>query len=596
MKSSLAKLAPLALLATLLTAAPAQAAASTVTTSGLALPAGVTLAETPVLSYESGRAVTLACMRFSYSGDPATLFFHDLTVNGGAMVGENLVARQTIRIPNDNAQMQPLCVEVATGDKVNTGGAFAIASTSAQTVVAQPTNLDFPAAFTTISTKLAAVGFTATSGYMAWSYDNDTAAVRYGLYVGVTPTTDISNAPVTLTIQNAVLKGSGGNPVSLTASMPTQTFSGEGEIDFGWSSVDLMAGLGTGDATPQLDADIAKVLPTTWTTTGSFPAGISFTTDPGSWYYNDFTQTTGLTVMVNNSGTKTVNLMVSKPKLYSVSGQTLTDLALPTDIPQLVTVPPKESMYVSTFTTGLPGDYRYDHALSFTATVKAVTPSSIDVKGLKLPGGYTMAPISFNNMLYDPNLKRTTFIAVINQPARGADKALVLSSGVFNGKAIPTAASDGYLPPEGNTRTFYLELGTVSGDVRTGKTYKLAGTIIAQTKTKFTSTAKLDNMNRGVAVFEDEQMWPPRPWAIDYDAAKKKSTIMVKMLNVSEGSARLGTCKVVLKVNGKAVTLLSKNVTVRSFGNPFVNMATVSGDLRYGATIAMSGTFKYGGC
>lgn len=576
---------------------PAYAAGSTITTTGLNLPQGVTLAEAPSFLYSADQGVTSACMKFSYTGEPTTLFFHDLAVNGSTTAGDYYIGRQEVTIPNDSQQYLGQCIAVGRGDLRATGATFALSSSLAQTVVAEKTNLEFPDAYQTLTTKLAALGFTTTGGYLSWWQDSDSGNTQYGMYVGITPTTDISSKPVTLKISNAVLRPASGNPLALSPTSRTQTISGVDEIYFGATFTDPGVGLGRGQLTPQLDADLSVVYPTTFTTSSTLPAGLKLASDPANWYYDERADKTFITGgMLTNSSSKSVNVSVGGAKLYSVSGQTQTNLNLPAAPTQFMTVPPKGEMYVSLFSAGVPGDFRYDKTLSLAATVKVVTPSSLDVKGLKVPSGYTVKSAGFDNFFYNSEDKETVLLLLLTQPTRGADKALVLAGATLNGKSVPTAVSNGYNWDESAVRTFYLELGTVTGDARVGKSFKLVGSLTAAAKTTFKSTAVLDKPNLGVAALEDGQLFPPQPWVINYEASKKKSTISVKMLNITEADARIGTCKLVLKVNGKTTAIPARNATVRANSNPIITLATVSGDLRYGASVTLSGTFKYGGC
>jgi len=575
----------MAVLATVCTL-PVHASPSEVDVTNLMLPSGVTLSESPSLSYDQEDDVTYACLRFDYQGAPTTLFFHDLKIDGAKNVQGWYISRQTTSLPNSDPQStSPLCIPAAAGDVANTGTVLALTSSAEATAIADVSNLDFPDAFTTISDKFAALGFDATSGYMAWGEDSQ-GMLRYSMYLDISPTTDISGSPVTISIKNPALRVDKNTTVALASGDTVMTVSGDVEITIGTSTDDPAMGLGA----PQLDADIAVVTASMFKVTSSLPAGLSITANPASWYFDQQGNTTNISwLTLRNSTSKPVSVIISAPKLYSGSGQNVTDLK-PKGQTLYVTVPSKESVDILPFVDTLPGDLRYGAELSFTAKIVLATPSAWDLSGLKVSKGLSVKPTNFNMTMFNSRAKTTTLFLRVTQPASAADKVLVLAGSKVMGKVVPPLTAYGYLNDDPAIRTFDFELGSYKGDLRVGKSLKVTGTLSAKAKTKFTSTAVVPAKS-GLAT----QWGGPQVW--EYNSAKHTTTILQVIYNGNTKSVKVGVCALKLKIAGKEVGVVKTNTTIAPDGYSKVKIAIVPGDLRYGErVVALAGTFTSGGC
>ena len=569
---------------------PASAVDPIIDVSGLRLPAGVTVAGDPFSYYDEMADATLVCLVFSYTGEPSTLFFHDFAVNGQQTIADSFVGRQTVEIPSDTQESQPLCVVAAAGDVSLGKSTLNLTSSLANTVIASRTDLAFPGAYDGLAIKLNSLGFDMTDGYFSWSLAGN-GSISYDFYVDIAPQADLSDNPVTINVNSATLTPSKGNAITLTGGDRNRVINSDDELWLGSTNVDPEAGLGT----LKITADVARVLPSTLKSSAKLPSGLRLSAAPEQWYFDEDAKTTEASpVTLSNSGSKPLSVSMSSAKLFSVTGAVTTDLRVAPKPLQYVTVPAKGSVDISLFAGAYSGDLRFGHTLTLTATVSLVTPSKFDVTGLKVTKGYTVDPLSFAMVEYDPVTKSTDVSMVMSQPAASSDRALIFTSGTINGKVVKAAVIAGQVGPERaqKTRLFYVPLGSVKGDVRLGQTLKVTGNIVAVTKTKYSNSAELDD--EGTLAYVDALI-APESWA--YDAVKKSTAITVRFANDDEVPATIGMCNLTVTVGGKKVSPAKTNVTIRAGGVATATLFTVPGDLRYGGTqVKVTGSYTVGGC
>ena len=559
------------------------AAQMSVDTSGLALPAGVTIASvTP--QYNAELDTTSVCVTFDYSGAPTYLFFHDLQINGSSMVGDYFEGRQIAAVPSNTGNGSRLCPVVGFGDLSSTSAAVTLTSTLAQTRLSAQSTLEFPVSFTEISTKLAALGVTVTNAYMAWSASPDGIA-SYEFYVEATPAKQGTSVMVTWTNPRLTYGNSG--IVRLSGGDQYPRISGPTEFNLGGTTQDPMEGLGT----VQVKADFVKAVPSTFAVSTKLPTGWSITADPAQWYYDSQANRTYVgDIFMRNGSKSAISVSLTGGVLSTVKSGKATSLKLKTLPVQYLTVPAKSSKVVNLFEAGAVGDIRYNRALSLSVTVERASPSTLNLKGLTLPKGFTAQPLSFDTMFYDASAKQTWLAVELTQPTASAAKILVPSGLKVAGAAQASALTAGTV--DGATRSYFLDLGLTKGDVRSGKTIVVTGKVTTATPTTYSHTAVVGDSRTGIEV-----LVAPSAEHWTYDAKTKQTQITVLLTHNGDWETFVNTCGVTVTVDGNVVSNPLSSKEIWPGMNVWLPVATVTGDVRTGGhTITVSGTYGTNGC
>ena len=587
--SRLASICVLALCAAF-AVAPAASAEPLIDVSELNLPESIITAGDAYAIYDEGADTTSVCVLFVSTDVDTTLIFHDLAVNGSQMFLEEFIGRQVVDVTIDESANQAMCIPVAEGDVTEEGLEFSLSSSADQTVVGDRTNLTFPDSYQDVIADLDALGFDVYDAYFT-SNQRDDGTLAYDFKVDITPRDDISENPVNLAITGASLVLDNGDEITMGEGDRIRSIKEDDELWLGFTTEDPEIGLGDVQVTAEIDA----VRPSTFKTTGKVPAGLRITASPQTWTHDEENQTTEVSsVTLSNTTSKPLNLSMSSAKLLQTSGSSMTDLRLRSKPIQYITVPAKGTIVLSPFATLFDGDLRYGFALAFSATFAQQTPSAVDVKGLKMPKGYTVEPMSFDLLQYDSKTKTTAVSLLLSQVVTASDKALVLAPATLNGKNSPTAVAGGVnlTTAAGRFRFFSLDLGVVKGDARLGQTLKLAGTLAAAAKTKYSNSAQFDDE---LGLFSVAEKTSPEDWS--YDATKKSTTISVVVANDDASSSRIGLCRLVVNVGGKKVSVVKAVTTVKATSSGRVALAVVPGDLRYGGVqVSITGAYTAGGC
>ena len=564
--------------------APAAFAAQlSVDTSGLALPAGVTVASvTPQYNPELG--TTSACVTFDYAGAPTYLFFHDLQVNGSSMVGDYFEGRQIAAVPSNTGNGSRLCPVIGFGDLVSAGASVTLTSTAAQTQLSDQSTLEFPVSFTDISAKLAALGVTVTNAYMAWSASTDGIA-SYDFYIEATPTKQGTSVLVTWTNPRLTYGNSG--IVRLSGGDPYPRISGPTEFNLGRTTQDPMQGLGN----VQVRADFVKAVPSTFSVSTKLPTGWSITADPAQWYYDSQANRTYVGDIFMRNGTKSaISVSLDSGVLSTVKSGKSTSLKLKTLPVQYLTVPAKSSKVVNLFEAGAVGDIRYNRALSLTVSVGRASPSTLNLKGLTLPKGFTAQPLSFDSMFYDASAKQTWLAVEITQPAASAAKILIPSGLKVAGAAQDSGLAAGSV--DGTTRRYFLDLGLTRGDVRSGKTIVVTGKVTTATPTAYAHNAVVDDPRTGIEV-----LVAPSPEQWTYDSKAKKTQITVLLTHNGNAETFINTCGLAVIVDGNVVSTPLSSKEIWPGMNVWLPIASVAGDVRTGGhAVTVSGTYGTSSC
>jgi hypothetical protein len=569
---------------------PASANEITFDTSGVKLPVGITFAVDGVSS-EDGYSQLLITIKSTLAPTEKVLAFKDFEVSGiSNEPGQGLQRIQYFYEESFNQQITRWLIdEDITAKKLN----LVITGTG---TLEDLSDISYPDSYTSVMEALDAMGLEVTEGYNAWNDRNE-----FGYYVLAKLKAGVS--PFQIKVKSSTLNSNGVVSEELKVSnQPVLMGEDPAEIYLGYGFVDPKIKLGA----VTLKAVFAKYTPSTISSSLTLPDGIRYEkNDYERVYYDSTTKKSSINILVKNITDRTISVNSSKLKIIDKSTSPARVVA---------TVDPNYSL-ISMWPSVGPDDYVYltfsgDGDLTENLTLEAqgnlerATPSKFDLSKIKIPKGYKMLPPDFNNVNYDPKKAITQISLIITKPGVSENspalsfKNIKLSSGKSSTTFLYSRA---YSDRDRNMQYYYHEIGSLKGDVRTGKTLTISGNVEAIARTKYTNTAALDtNIQNLVSNKVDPEFWK-------YNAKTKSTSITHYFYSPyspdsSNNESKVGTiysCNLKILLNGKTIKAPVAGIKLDSGGDSlgaFV-IATLPGDLRVkGGTVVVSGNYSLAPC
>ena len=244
------------------------------------------------------------------------------------------------------------------------------------------------------------------------------------------------------------------------------------------------------------------------------------------------------------------------------------------------------------------GDLTEDKTLRIQGKASVVTASKLDLSKVKIPRGFSLLPIDFNNFYYDSGTNKTTvYLGLKNKKIDVKAPALSfinIKAATAKGNTANPFAAPG-INTEKNRNEYFYEIGTFNGDVRIGKKLSLTGNIAAVARTKYTNTATLaTNVEE---IFAYSNLSDPEYWKYNI---KTKTTSVTQYFssNKSPSIATIYACNIQITLNGKAVKAITTGSSYNSESSTGeVVIANVPGDLRTnGGNLVITGNYTLQPC
>jgi hypothetical protein len=562
---------------------PASASEITFDTSGLKVPAGVTFSIDGV-RFENGYSQLFLTFSSTQDATSKVLAFKDFKISG-IMNGTSPVGEKIQYFYGDSFDVQNsvlLLEEDITAKKLN----LTISGTG---TLENRSDIAYPKSYSRVIASLDAMGLEVTEGYNAWSGNNE-----YSYYVLAKLKTGV--APFQIRVKSATLSSNGVVVDTLKVfNQPTQMGVEPVEIYLGSGLVDPSIKL----TEVTLDAVFAVYTPSSLTSSISLPAGISsegLTKD--SIYYDSLRNKSDINIVLRNTTNKTISVNLAKLKVVDKSSGTAKVVATADKNYIFASVQPStgnnEGAYIN-FSGD--GDLTENLALDIEGKVEIATPSKFNVSKVKLPKGFKLLPIDFNNMGYDPKKNTTLVYFYISKSGKIADSPALSFKNIklASGKTSTTYQYAGpYTDTVKGLQLYSHEVGSFKGDIRTGKTLTISGDVVAIARTKYTNTATLAANDEGVIV--DTNVIPAEYWK--YNAKTKTTSITQYFYDEKESSvATIYSCNLKILLNGKSVKAPEVGVKVDSVTYGQVVIATLPGDLRVkGGSVEVTGNYSLQPC
>lgn len=562
---------------------PASANEITFDTSGLKVPAGVTFSIDGV-RFENGYSQLFLTFSSTQDATSKVLAFKDFEIsgimNGTSPVGERIqyFFGENFNISNSVYLLE----EDITARKLN----LTISGTG---TLENRSDIAYPKSYSRVIASLDAMGLEVTEGYNAWSSNNE-----YSYYVLAKLKTSV--APFQIRVKSATLSSNGVVVDTLKVfNQPTQMGVEPVEIFLGSGLVDPSIKL----TEVSLDAVFAVYTPSTLASSISLPIGITsegLTKD--SIYYDSLRNKSDINIVLRNTTNKTISVNLAKLKVVDKSSGTAKVVATADKNYSLASVQPStgnnEGAYIN-FSGD--GDLTENLALDIEGKVEIATPSKFNVSKVKLPKGFKLLPLDFNNMGYDPKKNTTLVYFYISKSGKSADSPALSFKNIklASGKTSTTYQYAGpYTDTVKGLQLYSHEVGSFKGDIRTGKTLTISGDVVAIARTKYTNTATLAVNDEGVIA--DTNVIPPEYWK--YNAKTKTTSITQYFYDEKESSvATIYSCNLKILLNGKSVKAPEVGVKVDSVTYGQVVIATLPGDLRVkGGSVEVTGSYSLQPC
>lgn len=563
---------------------PASASEITFDTSGLKVPAGITLSIDGV-RFENGYSQLFLTFSSTQDATSKVLAFKDFKISG-IMNGTSPVGDRIQYFYGDSFNVQNsiyLLEEDITAKKLN----LTISGTG---TLENRSDLAYPKSYSRVIASLDAMGLEVTEGYNAWSSNNE-----YNYYVLAKLKTGV--APFQIRVKSATLSSNGVVVDTLKVfNQPIQMGVEPVEINLGSGLVDPSIKL----IEVSLDAVFGIYTPSTITSSISLPTGItSEALTKNSTYYNSLRNKSEINILLKNTTDKTISVNLAKLKVVDKSSGTDKVVATVDKNYSLASIQPgtgdNEGAYVN-FSGD--GDLTENLVLDIEGAVEIATPSKFNVSKVKLPKGFKLLPIDFSNMGYDPKKNTTSVYFYMNKSSEGADSP-ALSFKNFKltaGKPSTTYLYAGpYRDPVNGLQFYSHEVGSFKGDIRTGKTLTISGDVIAIARTKYTNTATLAANDEGVIA--ETNLIPAEYWK--YNAKTKTTSITQYFYGEKESStATIYSCNLKILLNGKSIKAPKVGVKLDSATYyDEVVIATLPGDLRVkGGSVKVTGNYSLKPC
>ena len=560
---------------------PASASEITFDTSGLKVPAGVTFSIDGV-RFEGGYSQLYLTFSTTQDATSKVLAFKDFEISG-ILDGSNPVAGKIQYFYGESFNISNsiyLLEEDVTARKLN----LVISGIG---TLENKSDIAYPKSYSRVIASLDAMGLEVTEGYNAWGNE-------YSYYVLAKLKTGV--APFQIRVKSATLSSNGVVVDTLKAfNQPTQMGVEPVEIYLGSGLVDPSIKL----TEVTLDAVFAVYTPSTLTSSISLPAGITsdgLTKD--SIYYDSLRNKSDINIVLRNTTNKTISVNLAKLKVVDKSSGTAKVVATADKNYSLASVQPStgnnEGAYIN-FSGD--GDLTENLALDIEGKVEIATPSKFNVSKVKLPKGFKLLPIDFNNMGYDPKTNTTLVYFYMSKSGKIADSPALSFKNIklASGKTSTTYQYAGpYTDTVKGLQIYSHEVGSFKGDIRTGKTLTISGDVVAIARTKYTNTATLAANDEGVIA--DINVLPAEYWK--YNAKTKTTSITQYFYAEKESSvATIYSCNLKILLNGKSIKAPEVGVKVDSVTYGQVVIATLPGDLRVkGGSVEVTGNYSLQPC
>ena len=569
---------------------PASANEITFDTSGIKVPTGITFAVDGVSS-EDGYTNLRITIKSTLAPTEKVLTFKDFEISG--LSNEPDQRPQRIQYFFGDSFNQPLNLWLSDEDITDKKLNLVISGTG---TLEDRSDISYPNSFTSVIAALDAMGLEATEGSNTWSSDD-----TYGYYVLAKLKDGV--APFQIKVKSTTLNSNGVVAEELKVSNQSVLMGAEpNEINLGYGFVDPLIKL-TGVT---LRTVFTKYTPSTISSSLNLPDGVRYEkNDYERVYYDSASKKSSINILVKNITDRTISVNSSKLKIVDKSTSQARVVATVDPINSLISmwpsVGPDDYVYL-TFSGD--GDLTENLTLEAQGNLERATPSKFDLSKVKIPKGYKMLPADFNNMSYDPEKAITLVGLILTKPGVSENSpALSFKNIKLNSGKSSTAFlySRAYSDRDRNMQYYYHEVGSLKGDVRTGKTLTFSGKIEAVARTKYTNTATLDT---NIKDLESNKV-DPEFWK--YNAKTKSTSIThyfssLYSLNGSNDESKVGTiysCNLKILLNGKTIKAPVAGIKLDSGGDSlgaFV-IATLPGDLRVkGGTVVVSGNYSLAPC
>lgn len=564
--------------------APASANDISFDTSGIKVPAGISVVANGI-NYENGYSYMRITINSTIDTASKFLTFKDFSINGilvegkpiSAAIqyfdGDNLNQEFNLYMTQENITLQKLHLII-----------------SGNGTLESKSDLQYSKSYQPIIDSLSAMGLEVTEGYNIWNSNSE-----YGFYVMAKLKSGV--APFHLAVKSVSLNA---NEIPTVAMKNVERHvlmsSDPVEISLGTSKVDPRVNL-TGVT---LSAVFGVYTPSTVSYSATFPAGIEATAQQNI-YYDQINNQSYINLLVKNTTKSSISVNVGGIVAVDSKSATQNSLAVVQKDYSLYTIAPtvstnEEDLLHLTLVGS--GDLSQDKTLSIIGNASLVTPSKIDLSKVKLPKGFSFLPIDLGNFSYDSKTKRTTLYVKIKN-VKSDVNAPALS---FASVKAPTAKMNAGRPYAGpwpnidkKRDEYFYEIGSFAGDVRVGKKLSLNGAVITVARTKYKNTATIADNSAGIMM----QTYPVTPEYWKYDSKTKTTKVFQYFYSTKENaSAIIYTCNLQISLNGKSVKPLTTSYTYSpEKPNGDVAIAKLSGDLRVkGGSLVVTGNYTLEPC
>ena len=563
---------------------PAAANDITFDSSGLKVPAGITFTVDGITS-QYGASYLLVSVSSTINTDSKILTFKDFAISG-IPIGTNPGAQKIQYFYGDSLNQQTylyLLEGDITAQKLNlviTGNG----------TLENKSDISYPRSYNSVISSLDAMGLEVTEGFNSVNAD-----AQYSYYVLAKLKPGI--APFRIKVESASISANGLLATPLRGFWgPILMGTDPVDINLGYSSVDASINL----TRVAIKAEFSVYSPSSVTSTILLPTGIAH--EPiahGNIYYDDVRKKSEINFYLKNTSEKTISIDVGKIQAIDTSnGGNKVVATLDKDY-GLVSIKPSTSPddYAYLSLTG-DGDLTQNAQLNIAGSADIAIPSKFDVSKVKLPRGYQILPIDFSNLGYDPKKKATFLYLSISKPGTSASAAALsfLNMKLESGKISTTYLYAGPYTSNDKTLQYYShEIGSINGDVRSGKKFTLSGNVVALARTKYTNTATfLKNDEEALA-----QSYPSTPEYWKYDSKTKTTSITQSFyLNNQPSVVTIYSCNLYISHNSKAIKPITSGTKIDSeTSDGEVVIAIVPGDLRVkGGNVQISGSYSLQPC
>lgn len=563
---------------------PASANEITIDSSGVKVPAGMTFSIDGVTS-QQGASYLLATIFSTINTDSKILTFKDFTISG-VLNGSNPVGDKIQYFSSENLNQQTYLYLVE-GDITDQKLNLVITGNG---TLENKSDLSYPKSYSSVISSLDAMGLEVTEGFNSWNADG-----QYSYYVLAKLKPGV--APFRIKVDNASISANGVLPVPLRGFW--------GPILMGTEPVDINLGYSYVDASINLTQVSIKAMfsvytPTSIATSMLLPSGITF--EPitnANIYYDSNRNKSEINFSLKNTSQKSISIDIGKIKAVDTSKGANKVVATIDKNYGLVSVKPStnpdDHAYLS---LSGDGDLTQGLTINIEGTVDIAVPSKFDVSKLKLPRGYQLLPIDFSNLGYDLEKKVTVlYLSITKSGLLSETPALTFQNiKLPTGKISTTYPYAGPYTANDKTLQYYShEIGSLSGDVRTGKKFTLSGNVLPVARTKYTNTATMLKADEEILA----QSYPSSPEYWKYDSKNKTTSITQYFyLNNQPSVVTVYSCNLSTSLNGKPIKALTSGTKIDSAtSNGEVVVAILPGDLRVkGGTIQITGNYSLQPC